>query len=104
MLIDCKKEKKEEDNVFQSSCNDFVATFHKKWDMQQKDILTHCRRELRHAVWNLLLDDAFIYVFKYGIVIKCSDGVERRVYPWFFTYSANYPEKCVFLPLFPYSY
>jgi len=56
----------------------------------------HCCRELIHAVWNLLLDDAFIYAFKYGMVIKCANGVERRVYPRFFTYSADYPEKCVF--------
>jgi hypothetical protein len=47
-------------------------------------------------MWNLLLDDAFIYTFKYGMVIKCADGVERRVYPRFFTYSADYPEKCVY--------
>ena len=80
--------------------SDFAATFHKKWDTQQKDILTHCRRELIHAVWNLLLDDAFMHAFKYGIVIKCADGVERRVYPWFFTYSADYPEKCTFLLTF----
>jgi len=75
--------------------HDFAATFHKKWAAQQKDILAHCRRELVHAVWNLLLDDAFIHAFKYGIVIKCADGVERRVYPRFFTYSADYPEKYV---------
>ena len=57
--------------------HNFAATFHKKWSMQQKDILTHCRCELIHAVWNLLLDDAFIYAFKYGIVIECADGVEH---------------------------
>lgn len=77
--------------------------FHKKWETQQKDILTHCRRELIHAVWNLLLDDAFIYAFRYGMVVMCADGVERRVYPRFFTYSADYPEKYVFpadVPLF----
>ena len=72
--------------------------------MQQKDILTHCRCKLIHTVWNLLLDDTFIYAFKYGIVIKCADGVEHCIYPRFFTYSADYPEKCVFPPLSPYSY
>jgi hypothetical protein len=46
-----------------------------------------------HAVWKHLLDDAFIHAMKYGIVIKCRDGVERRVYPRIFTYSADYPEK-----------
>ena len=52
-------------------------------------------------MWNILLDDAFAYAFKYGIVIKCADGVERRVYPRFFTYSADYPEKCVSLLIIP---
>lgn len=33
------------------------------------------------------------------MVIRCADGVERRVYPRFFTYSADYPEKCVLAAL-----
>jgi archaeosine-15-forming tRNA-guanine transglycosylase len=70
-----------------------MATAHKHWKTQKKDILTHCRRELMHAVWRHLLNDAFMYAMKYGIVIKCRDGVERRVYPRIFTYSADYPEK-----------
>ena len=49
-----------------------------------------------HAVWKHLIDDAFIHAMKYGIVIKCRDGVERRVYPRIFTYSADYPEKYIF--------
>ena len=48
-----------------------------------------------HAVWKHLIDDAFIHAMKYGIVIMCRDGVERRVYPRIFTYSADYPEKYV---------
>ena len=68
--------------------------------MQQKDILMHCCCELIHAVWNLFLDDAFVHTFKYGIVIKCTDGVEHCVYPQFFTYSADYPEKCLSLLIF----
>ena len=75
------------------SFQDFAAKFHKKWGTQKKDIITHCRRELMHAVWNFLLDDEFIYAYKYGIVIRCADGIERRIYPRFFTYSADYPEK-----------
>jgi hypothetical protein len=47
-------------------------------------------------VWNLLLDDVFVYAFKYGMVVKCAGGVERRAYPRFFTYSADYPERYVF--------
>lgn len=55
--------------------------------------MTHCRRELMHAVWTKILDDDFIHAYIYGIVIKCIDGIERRIYPRFFTYSADYPEK-----------
>ncbi|KAJ7585520.1 hypothetical protein C8J56DRAFT_788278 [Mycena floridula] len=76
--------------------NDFASQFHAKWKTQKASILTHCRRELMQAVWNHLLDDAFLHAYKYGIVIKCHDGVERRVYPRLFTYSADYPEKYVF--------
>lgn len=57
------------------------------------DLLTHCKRELMHAIWRILLDDAFVEAYKNGIVVKCFDGVTRRVYPRIFTYSADYPEK-----------
>jgi hypothetical protein len=55
--------------------------------------MTHCRRELMHGVWKFLLDADFIHAYKCGMVVKCADGIERRVYPRFFTYSADYPEK-----------
>ena len=57
------------------------------------DMLTHCRRELLHAIWKLLLDDEFMQAYEHGIVIKCPDGIYRRFYPRIFTYSADYPEK-----------
>jgi hypothetical protein len=75
------------------SFQDFAAQFHKKWGTQKKDIITHCRRELMHAVWKILLDDEFIHAYKYGMVIRCADCIERRIYPRIFTYSADYPEK-----------
>lgn len=51
-----------------------------------------------HAVWTFLLSDAdFLHAYTYGIVIKCVDGIERRVFPRLFTYSADYPEKYVIL-------
>jgi hypothetical protein len=55
--------------------------------------LAHCRREMFHAQWVILLDDDFVNVYKHGIVIECLDGVMRRFYPRIFTYSADYPEK-----------
>jgi hypothetical protein len=48
-----------------------------------------------HAIWSLLLDEEFLHAYTYGIVIQCIDGIERRVYPRIFTYSADYPEKYV---------
>ncbi len=75
------------------SFQDFASSFCSKWATQKKHILTHCRRELIHGVWKYLLDDDFVHAHKYGMVVRCADGVERRVYPRIFTYSADYPEK-----------
>lgn len=74
---------------------DFASRFFTKWSTtkQREDLLTHCRRELMHAVWKALLGDDFLHAYRYGIVIKCHDGIERRFYPRIFTYSADYPEK-----------
>ncbi|KAJ6457005.1 hypothetical protein C8R47DRAFT_1248481 [Mycena vitilis] len=57
------------------------------------EVLTHCRRELMHAIWRLLLDGEFLEACKHGIVVECPDGVSRRFYFRVFTYSADYPEK-----------
>lgn len=46
-----------------------------------------------HAVWTLLLDDDFKKAYEFGMVVRCADGVERRIYPRFFTYAADYPER-----------
>lgn len=56
---------------------------------------THCRRELFHACWDTLLDEDFLHAYRHGIVLKCADGVLRRIFPRIFTYSADYPEKYV---------
>ena len=57
------------------------------------DILTHCKRELFHGVWKVLLDEEFIEAYRNGIIIKCYDGKYWQVFPRIFTYSADYPEK-----------
>jgi hypothetical protein len=54
---------------------------------------THCRRELFHGCWRIILDDEFIHAYRHGIVVECGDGIHRRIYPRIFTYSADYPEK-----------
>jgi hypothetical protein len=78
---------------FPDSLQDQIKKFHQKWGTQQRDILAHCRRELMHAVWKLILDDDFLHAYKFGMVLRCQDGIERRIYPRVFTYSADYPEK-----------
>ena len=61
-------------------------------------IMAHCRRELFHEAWRILLEDEeFLKAYINGIVITCSDGITRRIFPRIFTYSADYPEKLVLL-------
>ena len=55
--------------------------------------ITHLKRELLHKIWDLLLDPQFLHAYEHGIVLKCADGITRRIFPRFFTYSADYPEK-----------
>ncbi|KAG8794782.1 hypothetical protein FRC12_021705 [Ceratobasidium sp. 428] len=56
-------------------------------------LLTFLRRELMHAVLHELLDAEFLPAWQHGIVIKCADGIWRRVFPRIFTYAADYPER-----------
>lgn len=58
-----------------------------------QNLMTHCRRELLHAQWDIILDEEFIQAYRHGIIVKCCDGIIRRIYPRIFTYSADYPEK-----------
>jgi hypothetical protein len=62
-------------------------------------LLAHLKRDLFHACFREMLDDEFINAYKNGIVVKCNDGVERRLFPCIFTYSADYPEKYVHFQL-----
>ena len=72
---------------------DFVSKLSKK--RNYNDLLTHCKRELIHGAWKILLDDEFLDVYRNGIVVKCYDRKLHRVFPRIFTYSADYPEKYV---------
>lgn len=72
-----------------NNIREFIGTLR----ADKKQLLAYCQRELFHAVWRELLDAEFIEAYKHGLVIRCADGVLRRVYPRIFTYSADYPEK-----------
>lgn len=66
------------------------------------ELMTHCRRELIHAQWDIMMDDEFIEAYVHGIIVECTDSALRRFYPRFFTYSADYKEKYVlYCLLFP---
>lgn len=56
-------------------------------------VLRFCKRELMQAIWLLLLDDDFIQAYHHGFIVKCGDGITRRLFPRLLTYSADYPEK-----------
>ena len=45
------------------------------------------------AVWSILMDAAFVEGCKSGMIIRCSDGIERVFFLRIMTYSADYPEK-----------
>lgn len=34
-----------------------------------------------------------MHAYEHGIVVRFADNVKRRVFPRFFTYAADYPEK-----------
>ncbi|THU98315.1 hypothetical protein K435DRAFT_661181, partial [Dendrothele bispora CBS 962.96] len=57
------------------------------------ETLTHLKRELMQAIWSLILDPEFMHAYEHGILVKCGDGIVRQLFPCFFTYSADYPEK-----------
>ncbi|KAH8834403.1 hypothetical protein DL96DRAFT_1580429, partial [Flagelloscypha sp. PMI_526] len=57
------------------------------------DVLAHLKREIMNAVWLLLLDDEFMEAYRNGIVVLCADMILRRIFPCFFSYAADYPEK-----------
>ena len=59
-------------------------------------VLTHCKRELMHAIWCHLLDNKFMEAYVNGMPVECTNGYVRRFFPRIFTYSADYPEKYVF--------
>ncbi|KAI0631040.1 hypothetical protein C8Q77DRAFT_1062500 [Trametes polyzona] len=60
-----------------------------------KAVLRFCKKELIQQIWLLLLDDDFVHAYVHGFVVKCGDGITRRLFPRILTYSADYPEKCL---------
>ncbi|KZV88625.1 hypothetical protein EXIGLDRAFT_751594 [Exidia glandulosa HHB12029] len=65
----------------------------------KKKILTQIRRDLMHGCWKQILDKDFCRAYKEGFVVTCQDGVARRFFPRFYTYTADYPEKMLMATL-----
>ncbi|KAF7967740.1 hypothetical protein HWV62_33264 [Athelia sp. TMB] len=42
-----------------------------------KKLLTHCRRELFHAQWEILLDAEFLEAYEHGIVVTTRKNIDR---------------------------
>jgi len=76
--------------------DDFADAYAKEFGVPPPpDVYTHCRRELFHEVIKLILQGRFAEAYRHGILIRFPDGVTRRVFPRFYCYSADYPEKYV---------
>ncbi|KAF9554492.1 hypothetical protein CPC08DRAFT_727124 [Agrocybe pediades] len=58
-----------------------------------RDMLTHLRRELMQAVWELILDEDTVQAYAYGERFKLYDDIERALYLQFLFYGMDYPEK-----------
>ncbi|THG96738.1 hypothetical protein EW145_g7727 [Phellinidium pouzarii] len=71
---------------------DFIRS-QAKGEKASDDLQTHCRREIMHGVWKVILDDDLRHAWQFGMVVECGDRLIRRLYPRIFTYSADYPEK-----------
>ena len=59
------------------------------------ETLRYLKHALMHEILLLILDEKFMNAYVHGIIVKCGDGILRRLFPWFFCYIADYPEKCV---------
>ncbi|KIO17438.1 hypothetical protein M407DRAFT_84982, partial [Tulasnella calospora MUT 4182] len=69
------------------SFQDFVCT--QRGFPADAPLKTHCKHELFHKVWRILLDKKFVKAYKHGILIVFPDGSVRRVYLRIVTYSAT---------------
>ena len=57
------------------------------------DVLTFVCRSTYQAVFVHMLSGHFETLYYQGFVLKCGNGVVRRIYPRVFAYSADYLEK-----------
>ena len=63
--------------------------------MATEKVLKLLKRDIHNSVINLLMDEDFIQAYEHEILVECSDGVLRLIFPHIFVYSADYPERSV---------
>ncbi|KZV84874.1 hypothetical protein EXIGLDRAFT_623736 [Exidia glandulosa HHB12029] len=73
--------------------HEFASRISGKPKSRKNKVFTHCRREYFHGALKVLCDASFWDMYAHGRVVKCGDGITRRLYLRLFTYSADYPEK-----------
>ena len=84
------------DDEFIQLPDDFADAYIKEFGVPPPpEVITHCRRELYHAVIQLILRGEFAKEYEEGILIEFPDGITRCVFPRFYCYTADYPEKFV---------
>lgn len=66
-------------------------------DASMNKLYTHFKWELMYAIWKILLNDEFVEAYENSILIECVDDISRHFFPRFFSYSADYPGKCISL-------
>jgi hypothetical protein len=52
-------------------------------------VLRFLKVDLMQKIWLLLLDNDFVSVYAYGLLITCGDRVKCRIFPWIFTYTVT---------------
>ncbi|THU75718.1 hypothetical protein K435DRAFT_706569, partial [Dendrothele bispora CBS 962.96] len=58
-----------------------------------QEVIKFLKREIMHAVWMLLLDEDLLDAHIHGLLLCCTDEILRRLYPRFFSHSADYLER-----------
>ena len=82
-------------NSFTKQLSDSFQDFHKEvfGIPATSDVMMHCKCELIHLVWLLILDNEFMHAYVHGFDHLFCDGIRQLVFPHLFTYAADYPKK-----------
>ncbi|KAF8675505.1 hypothetical protein AX14_005100, partial [Amanita brunnescens Koide BX004] len=57
------------------------------------DVIMHCKRQLIHLIWLLILHNDFMHAYVHGFHHIFPDRIRQLLFPPLFTYATDYPEK-----------